>query len=118
MNSLVFFLVGKTLSRGKASLLFCRVAVCSTSFFFFFLSPRPRPPGCSRSVEVLSLCFSVSAASVGSLWRENSKPVLCSSFGAGAFSFCFFSVFGLLVALNIMSGDLRLCRECVIVEFS
>lgn len=29
----------------------------------------------------------------------------------------FFSVFGLLVALNIMSGDLKLCRECVIVEF-
>lgn len=29
--------------------------------------------------------------------------------GAGAF----FSVFRLLVALNIMSGDLKLCRECV-----
>lgn len=26
-------------------------------------------------------------------------------------------VFGLLVALSIMSGDLKLCRECVIVEF-
>lgn len=29
----------------------------------------------------------------------------------------FFCVFCLLVALNITSGDLKLCRECVIVEF-
>lgn len=38
---------------------------------------------------------------------------VCKCFGAEAF----YLVFCLLVALSIMSGDLKLCQECVIVKF-
>lgn len=52
---------------------------------------------------------------VSGVWCENGAYKLLALFfivGAGAFSVFFF--FGLLVALNIMSGDLKLCRECVV----
>lgn len=113
-----FFSTRKTFSHGMHP-FFCCVRVCLESF----------PPRTNQAVPLIGFCFVHilrsnsantfvrSSAQLGSAVRcENSacKPLLCLRY-----HWCrsFFCVFGLLVALNIMSGDLKLCRECVIVEF-
>lgn len=97
---------------------------CSSSFFFFFSSTPPTRLNYSFGfgyVHVLAEPVCQESAQLGSdVWCENSacKPSLCLHYLWCRSFFVFFFVFGLLVALSIISGDLKLCRECVIVDFS
>lgn len=109
-----FFSTRKQLFSWNASLLLlCQVCLESFSPYISWAVPLSR--FCSHFE--FGLMFDRSSAQLGwALWCESGayKPVLCLHY-----SWCrsFFCVFGLLVALNITSGDLKLCKECVIVEF-
>lgn len=113
----------------RKNLFFLMECIPSFVGFVWNLFRRtPAGPCCLLGPVSFTFFFSSNSAFVRSLFKaqlrlvarcENGayKPfafILHYLFGAGAFFFC---VFGLLVALNIMSGDLKLCRECVIVEF-
>lgn len=110
-----FFSTKKTFFSWNASLLLS----CSG---LYGICSAVRPPGCALNYF---FCFEfvISGSVLRSLaqlylvtWCENGahKPLLCLHY---LWCRSFFCVFCLLVALNIMSGDLKLCRECVIVDF-
>lgn len=78
-------------------------------------SPPRTESGCA---VVYNLVHSFGFEWIGTVWLGSIKITqtsffVCISFGAEAF----YLVSGLLVALSLMSGDLKLCQECVIVEF-
>lgn len=127
----MLFLTGHVLGSNEAEVFGWFLGSFSFLFFFRNLSWNASPvlasglsAGCFPPPRTKSGCAALRERCpqlrpwTGTAWLCSTKITQTSffvriSFGAEAF----YLVFRLLVALSIMSGDLKLCRECVIVEF-
>lgn len=115
-DSLILFPLGKTFSRRIHP--FFR---CVPRLFGLFSTSTPTKRSLFFYFEFGRFVRQESAP-LGSVVRwEIGKQTFCFFFFLHFLlvqELFFFSVFfGLIVALSIMSGDLKLCRECVIIEF-